>query len=66
MGCKYFGVRSSRAVCVSRCTECARSTQCFLETNTLLATSISVDDKGNTIRSLSGKVPDDRLLTEDG
>ncbi len=64
--CKYFGVRSSRAVCNSRCAECARSSQCTLETNKLLGTSIDIDGKGNTIKTLPVKVPDDRLLVERG
>lgn len=68
MNCKYYGVRSSCGLREGVCQECKKNsfdvfTKCTLETNTLLATSILIDSKGNTIWVLSEKViPSDKLL----
>jgi len=58
--CKYFGVRTSRAVRKTDCQECKDKSYCTLQTNILLATTINVDGT----RVLPGKVRDDILLEE--
>ena len=65
MACKYFGVRTSRAVCKTNCPKCAVRFDCTLQTNILLATSIEVGDNGDTLQILpAGKVSGDTLLEE--
>ena len=68
--CKYFGVRTNTRESGLKCQECKKSTpevfrKCTLETNILLSTSVSIDEKGNTvITAPAGKVGDDKLLVE--
>lgn len=67
--CKYFGVRTSKREGALSCQNCKKTNlelfkKCTRETNILMATSISVDAKGNTIAVLPGKVDDSKLLVE--
>lgn len=67
--CKYFGVRTSKRESGAGCRECKTTNSelfknCTRETNILMATSIDIDAKGNTITVLPRKVGDDKLLVE--
>jgi len=68
--CKYFGVRTSTRESGVKCQECKVCNselfrKCTLETNTLIASSIDIDVKGNTvIVPPLGKVSDVVLIIE--
>jgi hypothetical protein len=46
--CKFFGVRSSKAVKDDKCQKCAKFKKCTAETNLIMGTSIIIDSCGVT------------------
>lgn len=67
--CKYFGVRTGDRESKAKCQKCKEVdselfVKCTVETNILMGTSISVDEKGNTILTPPAGVSDTELMFE--
>lgn len=68
MNCIYFGVRTSERQRTKNCQRCMGSElevfkKCTVETNILMGTSTSTDEKGNTVTiPPSGKISDMELM----